>query len=762
MKGMTRVGPLVWARLLASWRLLAVLAFGILVASTLMAAAPVYTRVMNDLGLQESLRRQIGSATRMGLIAFDLRLGSEEAAQQRQRMEALASTEVGWLTASEARGAGLVDLTLARPGQPFRDDQFRTVAELYTVSDFSEKVQVIAGRLPQPTSDPSRIEVVMSSGAAEIARAKPGDRFVTGRTFDDCTRPPPSDDPAQARDAARFRCVPQAFATISAPFEVVGIVEQADARDPFWSATGFWFARPETPEEAGPTIPFLMPEQTFFEALPKVLPGVGTDFRLVSYADVSRLDSANIDDAKAAMARLEHAAEAQGFVSDMALAGALGSFTSRASFNQVALALLLLQVVGIAVYYVLLVSTLLAERRAEEIAMLRSRGATVLQVVTMSLLEAGALALGAVLVAPFIAAGVVALLGKTNTFESVSGGGLLEYRVVPMAFVYALGGAALAVLAVVIPSFFAARRGVVLFLRGTSRPGQPLLQRYYLDLALAGLAALALWELNQRGSVYDPRSVGGWSADPLLLASPLILIMAVGTLLFRFLPLVLRVLSRVLAATSGPGLTLGLWQLTRSPGRYTQLALLVVMAAAVGTFAATYGATTARSQEERALFQAGVDLRTTGLGKLEQATPPQVRAALNGIPGVEDSAAAYRGTMSLGPIRGFEDQVQVLAIDPAAASKLLWFRDDFADEDLGTLTRRLSGSPAGGAGLVLMAWRSLSPGLCWQLSCGSAINFRANVPRWSPLPLSSAPLRCYFSAPASLLFFSPKNSSRLI
>ena len=51
IRGFSGVAPLVWQRLAASWRLLSVLAFGILIAATLMAVSPVYTRVMNDLGL---------------------------------------------------------------------------------------------------------------------------------------------------------------------------------------------------------------------------------------------------------------------------------------------------------------------------------------------------------------------------------------------------------------------------------------------------------------------------------------------------------------------------------------------------------------------------------------------------------------------------------------------------------------------------------------------------------------------------------------
>ena len=187
----------------------------------------------------------------------------------------------------------------------------------------------------------------------------------------------------------------------------------------------------------------------------------------------------------------------------------------------------------------MLVSSLLAERRSEEIAMLRSRGATVGQLVAMSTAEAFAIGLVAAFMAPFIASGAVAALGKTGTFESISEGGFLPFTIVPAAFAFALGGALIAAIATVIPAFLAARKGMVLFLRSSARPEKPILQRYYLDLGLVGLSALALWQLNQKGSVFDANSVGGWSADPLLLLSPLLLILAIGAMMFRFLPLVL-------------------------------------------------------------------------------------------------------------------------------------------------------------------------------------------------------------------------------
>src|SRR4051812_30226765 len=101
MRSLKNVGPLVLQRLAASWRLLGVLAFGILVAATLLAVSPVYTRVMNDIGLQSTLSAQVGSATRNALVDFKLPLGSEQLARRTQRQAELESQHIGWFVGSE-------------------------------------------------------------------------------------------------------------------------------------------------------------------------------------------------------------------------------------------------------------------------------------------------------------------------------------------------------------------------------------------------------------------------------------------------------------------------------------------------------------------------------------------------------------------------------------------------------------------------------------------------------------------------------------
>src|SRR5205085_4788917 len=85
--------------------------------------------------------------------------------------------------------------------------------------------------------------------------------IYAGLTFDDCNRPAPTQDPEQARENARFACVPQTNVDLRANVTIVGIVEKAgDER--FWNGTsGISFASPQPTETSGPQLVVILPEQ---------------------------------------------------------------------------------------------------------------------------------------------------------------------------------------------------------------------------------------------------------------------------------------------------------------------------------------------------------------------------------------------------------------------------------------------------------------------------------------------------------------------
>ena len=203
--------------------------------------------------------------------------------------------------------------------------------------------------------------------------------------------------------------------------------------------------------------------------------------------------------------------------------------------------------------------------------------------------------------------------------------------------------------------------------------------------------------MRQRGSVFTPSATGGLSSDPLLLASPALLIGAAAALILRFYPLLLRAVSRLTQATSGPVVSLGLWQVVRAPAQYTQLTLLLMMAVAVGTFAASYTATVDRSYRDRAGYESGTDLRASSSSGALAGDAQERDKNLGEVAGVKMASSAYRATAQLATAGTGGQRFQLLAVDPAAAGSMLWTRDDLADDSLPTLLRTIeSDIPAPG------------------------------------------------------------------
>jgi len=717
-------------RLVANWRLMLVAAIGVVVAATLLAVAPIYAQSMSDLGLRFRLERGLAEPEdRVAWIAVDrLRLGDPVDRERRTAIDNITKERVAWLGVgsdvireerSDRLDLSFVGFEERAPPKPLAVTQRAAEpprqnwgAFVFWLSDFERHVEIVEGRLPGPSTNGA--EAVLPDGFQR--HAKLGDVVrVAGPRYDDCQRVPGSDDPTVARD--EVRCRPTTFVSTQATATIVGFVRPRDPDAPRWQLfEGDWVAPDEpflprladAPSEESlalarggrGSMPLLTTQEQILGAFATRLPELTTRHRAgiipaideVALRDVPRA----IDDLHAWRSDIS---DGLGLIapSRFPVLDQLERFRNTQTFSQIPLLIILLQVVGIVIYYVAVVMSMLLDRQAEEVGVYRSRGASTAQIVGFTLIEGLVIAIPAAIVAPALATWLVRGLGYTPTFLSVTGGRALPVHVTPDAPLLAAAGAALALVAMLIPALVAARRGIIDVKREQSRPSaRSLLQRYYLDFAFVGLAVLLLFQLNQRGTVFDPKSVGGWSTDPLLLAAPFVFTLAVGAMVLRFYPPVLRLGVRALLLFRGTAVAIGLRRAGRSPTAYARLLLLLLMAVAVGTFAASYGPTVDRSFDERIRYRAGAELRGA-LNDPKDFALAEKLAAVRARPEVADATVAYRGVIQTPT--GLP--LTVLAVDADRAASMLWFRDDFADETLTGLVRRLQSAVPPGGGVEL-------------------------------------------------------------
>ncbi|MYD27347.1 MAG: FtsX-like permease family protein [Dehalococcoidia bacterium] len=675
-----------WALLLrhvfASWRMLAVLALGVLVASTLLASAPIYARAMADLGLKFTVRDELRGepSIRAGIEAQQL--ATPDSLAVREAVERRIDERLGWFALERSVVVESARLTIGRTGEESRTSN--PLGVLYALEGFEQHVTVLEGHLPTPGGPGAPLEVAMGARAAAVARLAPGDHFLLIEEIDNCDRIIPQGLQPQ------LPCDLQVRARYAVPAVLTGIIAVENPDASFWAAISDRYVMPSAPiADSGLVSPMVAHVDAVLGDLAVRYPGQKLTLRWNVLADIDQLDQGNFERAREDILALNQDLRIYNGYATSQLTVTLDAFGRSADFQRAPLTILLIQIAAIALFYVALISVAVVERQGEQIALLRGRGSSTAQVVGLYALEGLALGLPAILVAPFIAAGVTALLGFTPVFSDISGGQPLPVSFDPLAFPLAALGAALSIVALTAPAFLVARRGPQGQRRALARPTAGLIQRYYLDVVLVGFALLALWELNERNSVYTPSATGGVTSDPLLLASPALIIAAAAAVLARLYPIALRAVVAVAGRVAGVAVAMGLWQLVRRPGPYTQLALLLMMAVAVGMFAASYTSTTERSYEDRARFSSGVEVRAlAGDTTFLPADPTRLEDQVGGIEGVDDVSAVLRLQGAIATPNSSGPEVAVLAIG-GDAGDLLWWREDFADRPLEAILDRV-------------------------------------------------------------------------
>ena len=332
--------------------------------------------------------------------------------------------------------------------------------------------------------------------------------------------------------------------------------------------------------------------------------------------------------------------------------------------------LLTIQFVVLAAYALVLVAGLLVEQRRIETALIRSRGGSAGHVAWMALMEGLLLVVPAALAAPWIALGVLRLFDAVGPLAAA--GVSIEPRVDSVALIVA-GIAGLACLVGLVVPAFASGRGLAAVRQTMARQGRrTLAQRLGIDLALVVLAGIGLWQLRQYGAPLTATIRGGIGLDPLLIAAPAIGLLAGAILALRVVPMCAELAERVLGTRPGLVASLGARQLARRPLRYTRSALLLMLAAALGTFAAAYTTTWTRSQTDQAAYQSGGDLR------IEVASFPglplwALGEAYEGVVGVERAMPVMVDAFDVADAgRGG----QLLALDTLALAEVVEIRPD--------------------------------------------------------------------------------------
>jgi hypothetical protein len=320
------------------------------------------------------------------------------------------------------------------------------------------------------------------------------------------------------------------------------------------------------------------------------------------------------------------------------------------------------QLAILAGYALVLAAGLTSETRRTELEVLRARGANPGQLVRRAVSEALVLTVPAVLVGPQLAAVLARALNQAGPLARNNL--VIEPRPLGSAYLLTVAAGVVTVGLLAIPTSRLARTAQRAAEGRRDRP-RSVFQRAGVDLALAVLAALAIWQLATLGEARAADIRGRFGVDPLLVAAPALGLFAGAFLALRVVPGVAGLAERSLPPSRSAVPALAGWEIARRPTRYARSALLLIIAVALGVFASTYETTWERSQVEQANHRVGADLAIEPDRREGVAIPDlHLREAYEELDGVR---TAMPVTRRRGALPNSERPAELVALDAAVA-----------------------------------------------------------------------------------------------
>jgi len=370
------------------------------------------------------------------------------------------------------------------------------------------------------------------------------------------------------------------------------------------------------------------------------------------------------------------------------------------------------------VFYLLLISNKMIEGQKTEIAVLRSRGASRIQIVGVYAIEAVLLAVPALLIGVCAGLFFTKLLGSANGFLEFVNRSALEVHLSEAAVrlaAYAMGGA---IVLVLIPVIHAASVSIVDRKRNVSRgEGTSVWHKLALDVVLLGVSIYLLNGFRNQMDSFDQLGLDNqaMNIDPLLFLTPAMFAFGAGLLMLRIYPWLLKLIYRLGRRWWPPALYSVLTQTSRSSRQFLTIQMFLVLTVATGLFSAHSARTINNNLEDKINYATGSDVVLTQLWKndvpppamlppgspepIVTAKPKRVQyiepdfSIYQQLQTVETAAQVYVNPYAQASVNSGRENVELMGIKTDEFGKVTSLRSDLLDHHINQYLNLIAPEP---------------------------------------------------------------------
>lgn len=380
--------------------------------------------------------------------------------------------------------------------------------------------------------------------------------------------------------------------------EVVGVYDVSDVEDPYW-------VRSPSSYKSECLLDFDLFNRLFVrEDLPVALSGCWYEL-----LDAEQMSARNAQALyETALKYQEMGKNRQYLTVTVAFSDILKNHISQARRVRVTLWVLQAPIYILLAAFVFMVSRQILETEEAEISVLKSRGVSGGQILSMYLLQSCLLALAGTAAGVPLGALITQALGSANAFLEFVSRRALPVRVGRETALYALAAAAVSILAMVLPVRRYAKVSIVVQKQKKARRARPFWQKAFLDVIALGTALYGLYSFNGQKAQLAERILAGEVPDPLLFLCSSLFIIGAGLVAIRLIPLFVSVVFRVFRRLWSPALYASFLKVLRQRANQDFIMIFLVMTIALGVFNAQTARTINDSAEENTRYVTGADV----------------------------------------------------------------------------------------------------------------------------------------------------------
>lgn len=380
--------------------------------------------------------------------------------------------------------------------------------------------------------------------------------------------------------------------------EVVGVYDVSDVEDPYW-------VRSPSSYKSECLLDFDLFNRLFVrEDLPVALSGCWYEL-----LDAEQMSARNAQALyETALKYQEMGKNRQYLTVTVAFSDILKNHISQARRVRVTLWVLQAPIYILLAAFVFMVSRQILETEEAEISVLKSRGVSGGQILSMYLLQSCLLALAGTTAGVPLGALITQALGSANAFLEFVSRRALPVRVGRETALYALAAAAVSILAMVLPVRRYAKVSIVAQKQKKARRARPFWQKAFLDVIALGTALYGLYSFNGQKAQLAERILAGEVPDPLLFLCSSLFIIGAGLVAIRLIPLFVSAVFRVFRRLWSPALYASFLKVLRQRANQDFIMIFLVMTIALGVFNAQTARTINDSAEENTRYVTGADV----------------------------------------------------------------------------------------------------------------------------------------------------------